>query len=318
MASTAEQYSAEAYLRELGKLLRGAPRDMGLELLEDVAQHIEDGRALGRDDDQILAALGSPEAVAAPLMAEYAAPQERAILRRNSLVLGAVALVLGVLVSIIDTTLADTLGDLIFGASVPEGEGSSYDSIYEQGALQLLIFAIFGLGVAATAVMKGKAARIYGYAAALCMTALVAGFITSSGIFYIPSMVAAWMLVGINGRSSKSVNREPRSKLIRIIGGTALLLPVVLLGAASFTSIEPNVAVYAYLALGLACGIGFLSNSRIALWATCANGAALLAVSTVDQGLLLAAFWLAGTVYFFFGLYGLMWFTRRGTAGGQR
>lgn len=162
MASTAEYQSAEMYLQALGKLLRDAPRDMGAELLEDVAQHIEEGRALGGRDEQILGALGAPETVAAPLTAQLKASRERAPLRRKSLVLGAVALILGVLVSIIDGSMADTLGDRIVGNQAPPIQGG-YDSIYKFGALQLLIFAIFGLGVSASAVMKGRVALIYSY-----------------------------------------------------------------------------------------------------------------------------------------------------------
>lgn len=310
MASTAEYQSAETYLQALGKLLRDAPRDMGAELLEDVAQHIEEGRALGRRDEQILGALGAPETVAAPLTAQLKASRERAPLRRKSLVLGAVALILGVLVSIIDGSMADTLGDRIVGNQAPPIQGG-YDSIYKFGALQLLIFAIFGLGVSASAVMKGRAALIYSYVIAGCMSILVAGFITSSGIFYIPSMVTAWMFVGIHRGTAGSVHRAGRVKRMRTIGGICLLLPVVFLVSGLFSGIEPSVAAYLYLALGLACGIGFLANFRPALWVTCTSGAALLVASVIDQGLLLAGIWLVGTVYFFFGLHGLLWFKRR-------
>src|SRR5690606_18203149 len=123
---------------------------------------------------------------------------------------------------------------------------------------QLLIFGIFGLGVAASAVMKGRAALIYSYVAAGCMTILVASFITSSGIFYIPSMVTAWMLVGIHRGTAGSVHRARRVKRMRTIGGICLLLPVVFLASGLFSAIEPSVSAYLYLVLGLACGIGFL------------------------------------------------------------
>ncbi|MGH3651534.1 hypothetical protein [Glutamicibacter sp.] len=111
---------------------------------------------MGRNDQQILDALGSPEAVAARLMAGLAVPEEQARLGRNRLLLGIVALVLGVFVAIVDWGLSDAISDLIFGKAVPETEGASQGSIYELGAIQLLIFAIFGLGVAASVAVKGK------------------------------------------------------------------------------------------------------------------------------------------------------------------
>ncbi|WP_431491199.1 hypothetical protein [Glutamicibacter sp.] len=146
----------------------------------------------------------------------------------------------------------------------------------------------------------------------------MASFITGSGIFYIPSMVTAWMLAGINRELVASKKREGRSKLIRIVGGISLLLPVVFLGSGLFAGMGQGIAVYLYLALGLACALGFLMNWRIAVWAKCISGAVLLTVSFVQQGLLLAAFWLGGAAYSFFGLYGLMRFKQRGAASRRR
>lgn len=316
MSTAADRLSVETYLRTLEKLLRDAPEDLKAELLEDVAQHIEDGRALGRNDQQILAALGNPEAVVAPLAPELTVPGIQARLGRNRMALGIAALILGVVVAVIDRGLTDALSGLLFGEAVPDSEGFSQGAIYELGAIQLLIFAIFGPGIAVSVVMRGNAARIYSIAAAVCMTGLLAAFITGGGIFYIPSMVTAWMLAGANRRGARSMMRVRRLKLIRIVGGICLLLPVAFLVSGLFTGMGQGVGTYLYIALGLVCGIGFLMNFRSALWTTCISGAALLAASVVDQGLLQAAFWLCGAGYFCFGLYGLMWFQPRGTNRG--
>ena len=315
MGKLAENHSVESYLRSLDRLLRHVPVEARRDLVEDIAAHIDEGRERGRNDREILAALGSPQAVAAPylddLMQDGNSPRMRTIRR----VLGIVALVTGLFAAIVSRSSDSTIVDMAFGPVDLQGLSSNYGYSDIFAAIQLLIFLALALMVAASAVMRPVIARKYSIAAAIVMTIVVIFCGTGLGMFFVPSMVTAWMLAGANNLKLSQDRRAKRSRTIQLIGAAALLIPVLFaLGGLATGAVEGGGA-YAYAAIGLLCGVGFLLRYRLALWATSVVGAGLAVLSIIDQGMLMAAFWLGGITYFYFGLYGLLWFEKRNAAG---
>ncbi len=311
MAKAAENQSVEAYLRSLDHQLRNVPIEARRELVEDIAEHIDEGRERGRSESEIIAALGTPQAVAAPYLEDVLRDGNSPRLRRIRRVLGIVALVTGLFSAIISRSSDSTIVNMAFGPVELQGLSINYDYSDVFAAIQLLIFLALALMVAASAVMKPTTARKYSMAAAIVMTVVVIICGTGLGMFFVPSMVTAWMLAGANNLKLSHVGRSKRSRTVQAIGGVVLLIPVLLSLAGLATGGVQGSGAYVYAALGLLCGVGFVLKFRLALWATCVIGAGVSIGSIFDQGMLMAALWLAGIVYFYFGLYGLLWFEKR-------
>jgi len=310
MAKVAENQSVESYLRSLDRLLRNVPVEARHDLVEDIAEHIDEGRERGRSDSEILEALGSPQAVAAPYLDDLLRDGNSPRMRAIRLVLGIVALVTGLFAAIVSRSSDSTIANMGFGPVDIQGLSINYDYSDVFAAIQLLIFLALALMVAASAVMRPVIARKYSIAAAIVMTIVVVFCGTGLGMFFVPSMVTAWMLAGANNLKLSHERRSKRSRIMRIIGTAALLVPAVFAIGGLATGAVEGGGVYAYVAVGLLCGVGFLLKFRVALWATSVVGAGLSALAMIDQGMLMAAFWLAGIAYFYFGLYGLLWFEK--------
>jgi len=311
MAKVAENQTVEGYLRSLDRLLRNVPMEARRDLVEDIAEHIDEGRERGRSESEIIAALGTPQAVAAPYLEDLLRDGNSPRLRRIRRVLGIVALVTGLFAAIISRSSDSTIVNMVFGPAEVQGLSINYDYSDVFAAIQLLIFLALALMVAASAVMKPIIARKYSIAAAIVMTIVVIFCGTGLGMFFVPSMVTAWMLAGANNLKLSPVGRSKRSRTVQAIGGAVLLIPVLFSLVGLATGAVVGTGAYAYIALGLLCGVGFVLKFRAALWVTCVVGAGLSILSIIDQGMLMAAFWLSGIVYFYFGLYGLLWFEKR-------
>lgn len=314
MARGTKDQNVEDYLRSLDRLLRNVPVEARHGLVEDIAEHIDEGRERGRTESEIIAALGSPESVAAPYLDEVLREGNAPRMRRIRRILGIVALVTGLFAAIVSRSSDSTVVNMGFGPADAQGLSINYGYSDVFAATQLLVFIALALMVATSAVMKPVIARKYSIAAALIMTFVVLICGTGLGMFFVPSMITAWMLAGANNLKLSHLSRTKRSRRIQIIGGVTMLLPVLLIISGVITGAVEGAGPYIYLVIALICGIGFLLNVRVALWATCLIGVALSVLSIIDQGMLMAAFWLAGIAYFYFGLYGLLWFEKRALA----
>lgn len=60
------------------------------------------------------------------------------------------------------------------------------------------------------------------------------------------------------------------------------------------------------LAVLVLAAVGAILGLRAAYWVLAACGALLLVASAFDMGMLVLGFWIAGTIYFFAGLAGLL------------
>jgi len=311
MAKVIETPSVEEYLRELNHLLRHVPVQLRHELVADIAEHIDEGREQGRSDREIVTALGNAESVAAPVLEEVLLRGAAPTMKRNRRVLGIVAIVTGLFAAIVSRSSDSTVINMTFGPTEMQGASINYGYSDIFAASQLLIFISLGLMVAASAVMRPRIARSYSVAAAVVMTVVVIICGTGLGMFFVPSMVAAWLLAGVNNLKMGADQRDRRSRTVRIVGGIALLLPSSLAVAGILSGSVLGVGPYIFVALGLACSVGYLKSFRFAQWLACITGGLLMVMAIIDQGMLMAAFWLGGIMYFFFGLYGLLWFSDR-------
>ncbi|MGP9528361.1 DUF1700 domain-containing protein [Glutamicibacter sp. AOP5-A2-18] len=127
MAKAAENQSVEAYLRSLDHQLRNVPIEARRELVEDIAEHIDEGRERGRSESEIIAALGTPQAVAAPYLEDVLRDGNSPRLRRIRRVLGIVALVTGLFSAIISRSSDSTIVNMAFGPVELQGLSINYD-----------------------------------------------------------------------------------------------------------------------------------------------------------------------------------------------
>ena len=307
MNMTDNQGAVGKYLEALDRELRKVPPARREAVVADLAEHIDEARERGRSDDQIIAGLGPVQAIASEVQAEFidgAAETER---RAKLKVLGLIALAAGVLAAVLDTWIYPSLNVDEYWPDWLHSSAIYYDASTRFGAGLMLIFLLPGLVVAAGSMMKSGVARIFRVAAAVVVTALpfVIGF--NLGVFYLPLIVAAWMIAGISHRRQEQAQRRKRLPL-RMTAGLAAGIPAaaMLAGLATGT-VETGVlgiAVPAVLALAAA---GAILGLRAAYWVLAAGGALLLVASVFDMGMLVLGFWIAGTIYFFAGLAGLLW-----------
>lgn len=200
MNTTENQDAAAKYLRALDRELRNVPQARRGAVVADLAEHIDEARERGRSDAQIIASLGPVEAIAADVQLDFADGAAEVERRSKLRVLGLVALAAGVLAAVVDTWIYPSSNIDEFWPDWLLSSSINYDVNTRWGAGLMLVFLLPGIMVAAGSLVKSGAARIYCTAAALIVTALpfVIGF--NLGIFFLPLIVAAWMIAGISHR----------------------------------------------------------------------------------------------------------------------
>ncbi|RKS22705.1 uncharacterized protein DUF1700 [Arthrobacter sp. AG1021] len=294
------------YLEALDHELRKVPPARREAVVADLAEHIDEARERGRSDDQIIAGLGPVQAIAAEVQADFADGAVEMEQRAKRKVLGFIALAAGVLAAVVDTWIYPSLNVDEFWPDWLHSSAINYDASTRFGAGLMLLFLLPGLMVAAGSMMKSPAARICRTVAAVIVTALpfVIGF--NLGVFYLPLIVAAWMIVGVSyPRQQRAQGR--RHLPLRMTAGLAAGVPAAALLAGLATgTVETGVLGIAVLAVLVLAAVGAILGLRAAYWVLAACGALLLVASVFDMGMLVLGFWIAGTIYFFAGLAGLL------------
>lgn len=306
MNTTENQDAAAKYLWALDRELRNVPQARREAVVADLAEHIDEARERGRSDAQIIASLGPVEAIAADVQLDFADGAAEVERRSKLRVLGLVALAAGVLAAVVDTWIYPSSNIDEFWPDWLLSSSINYDVNTRWGAGLMLVFLLPGIMVAAGSLVKSGAARIYCTAAALIVTALpfVIGF--NLGIFFLPLIVAAWMIAGISHRRQEPAQGR-KFVAQRIVAGLVAGAPAAALFAGLVTGTVGTgvLGVTVMVVLGLAAA-GAMMGLRAAYWVLTACGALLLVTAVFDMGMLVLGLWVAGTIYFFVGLAGLL------------
>ncbi|GAA1625563.1 HAAS signaling domain-containing protein [Actinoplanes couchii] len=293
MTSEALPEAAETYLRDLRAALSDVPPGAVSEIVEDVRAHLTEAVASGRDLDEALAGLGSPQEVAAQSREELGVtrPEKPEPEPGPDPRLRALAVTIGALTAVYAGFIMALQAD---DGSFPIGEA----------LLALLPALLAALPFALPPRLRERA----DIAAAALTTIYMAVFFgtTTTGVLFLPMVLLLWAAVIVPWRM-----RHTRGRVaVRLWHATAGLL-VALPGLAAAASISKemiavvSVGSLLYIAApfthAVLCALGFRAAYGVL---AVAGTASMFAALYDDVGFLLLAFWWFGGLYLTVGAIG--------------
>lgn len=302
MTTDALPEAAETYLRELGVELSDAPPDTVREIIDDVRAHIADALDSGRTIDQVLAGLGSPQAVAGQARDELAlpdgAPDPAA---RAGRTLRAVAVALGVLTAVcVSFLLRSTALPLDLNRAGPAEQ--SIVQRYGPGLAMLTLLP--ALIAAAPFLLPARARGVAGVGGAVILTALT--FLGGEiGLYYFPLVLLLWAAVIVPSVIRRGIGRVA-VRLWHLAAAALVALPGLLAAFSmatdtfGFSWVAVALWVVGPLVVAVLCGCGIRAGYAV----TALAGALVMILSMVEPGFLFAAFWLFGGGYLMIGASG--------------
>lgn len=310
MRKAKEQSLVAHYLEELDSELRSMPASQRQAVLADVAEHIDEARGEGRTDVQIIDALGSVEDIAG-MMSESVGEEgmPKAENRYRLKALGFAAVFVGLLAAAVDTWLYPSTGlDEVWPDWLPSS-WINYGMSADFGAGFMLLFMIPTALVVVGAVIPLGKGQLYRVLAALVLSAAMFLLGLNLGVFYLPLVLVGWLMVAAGaGHKNPGLSIKQISLGWRLLAALVVLLaPVMLIaGMVSGAVVGDGFSVPIAVVLGL-CGVGVALNWKAAHAALLVIGVLLLAMSVFSMGMIVLAVWLAGAIYLFLGLVGVLW-----------
>lgn len=294
------------YLDALETELRGLPSLPREAILDDVRAHVADALESGRDPEAVLAALGTPDAVARDAREQFGVvtgmtPADRAA-RILHLATVALAVVTAVLVSFVLPSFA--MEELSMSS---EGTGSTLQTATS-------LFAQYGVGIALVTLLPAvlallplalpvAARRPVAWVNAVVVTvgSVVAGF--TIGGFFVPVALLMWAAILVPGwvrRGGSAIG----GRIWRTVGAILILIPAVFMLVALATRTVMDAGAPMWIAMILIAAVGVLFGLRLRFIdvTVAVLGVALMVLAVVDAGLLLLAFWWAGGLWLVIGL----------------
>ncbi|MEU6021793.1 hypothetical protein [Micromonospora sp. NPDC047134] len=302
MSNSALPEAAESYLRALAAELADAPPDTVREIIEGVRAHIAEALDSGRQLDQALAGLGSPQAVAAQAREELV-PADRAGDRVAGVgrALRMVAVVLGVLTAVCVSFL---LPSTALPSDLAGPEGQSIMRRLGPGFAMLTLLP--ALIAAVPFVVPPRVREVTGVVGAGVLTALACAT-GEVGLYYLPLVLMLWAATVVPWVLRRRIGR-PGVRSWRLVAAGAVILPGLLLafsvatGSLGIEWLGVVLWIVGPLVVGALCAFGL----RIGYALTALAGALVMAFAITERGFLFAAFWVFGGLYLMIGATGVV------------
>ncbi|MEU4426324.1 hypothetical protein AB0F81_37355 [Actinoplanes sp. NPDC024001] len=298
MTNDALPGAAEAYLRALGAELPEAR-----EIVEDVRAHITDALAGGRTIDQVLAGLGSPQAVARQAREELALPEHTP---DHAATAGRILRVISVAVAALTAVWVTFL--LPGTVSNPPEAGPGL------AILTLVPALLAALPFALPAGVRGRA----GAAVAAAVTALI--FVDGEiALHYVPLMMMLWAAT-ITPWAMRRERGRVAVRLWHLTAAAFVAFPGILVASALGTEkigiswAGALLWIPGPLILGALCAFGV----RAAYAVIAAGGAVVMLMALTGESFLFAAFWWFGALYLMIGAVGHLATPATGRLAGRR
>lgn len=310
----------DKYLQDLDAALAGIPASAKQSILDDVRAHAEDALETGREPDDVVAALGSPTAVADSAREELGVQGIANTTddgTRAERILHWAALALAVVTAVLITFLLP-----LYTTSENPGVGEGVEeSVYATSTL----FEALGIGIGLLPLIPASVTllplvlpagmrSIAGWAAAVIVTigAVVTGL--TLGGFFIPIALLLWsaMLVPIwirRGRHTVS------GRVWRTVAAIVLFLPALVAFSGLITGSlqDPSPSIWIAAIIVTALTVLFACRVRFIDLAIAGLGAALMLLGIFDGGMLILALWWAGGLWLVIGFSAAVAKSRRTT-----
>lgn len=302
----------QQYLADLERALRGLPKQTQQAILDDVRAHFADAAEQGRSVEATIAALGSPEQVAAAAREELGLPAETPDVQatRAGRLLQWSALALGVLTAVFVTFMLprDTasMNHDNPGASLEEQVYTTSTLFSELGVAAGLLPLLPAALALLPLVLRGRAATLAGWIVPPVVT--VACFVVdfTYGAFFLPMalLLGAALFVPIWLRGPRS---RASARAWRIVGGVIIASPAIFLalGTVSGSLMDAGLAFWIPAFILVVLGVLFALRMPFVDVLIAALGLALMLLAVFDGGMLFIALWWAGGLWLVVGLVGL-------------
>lgn len=289
------QLTPVRYLARLEAELAALPDAQRRVVVEGVAEHIEEALADGRDIDQVLAGLGSPDEVAAAYGEQLGARVGPDPSRRATRILSVAAMLIAIVAAAASPVL------LPFAGFASAGDIA-------------LVIAMF-VGPVALAALPLLLPRRSGYVAAALGAAAVMVVAVLALVGLLPGgtpLNDAYLLLPVGFVMCATAIVPPVTRLApgwsraaRVVGAGLAAVPgmLPLMGALS-GAVEVTWVPLVCAGVGLAMGLLYAWGRRAVYIVLAALGTVVIALTLIQQGLLFLAFWVVGGWWFALGASG--------------
>ncbi|MGO1411570.1 DUF1700 domain-containing protein [Microbacterium sp.] len=293
--TTNPAFAAERYLEKLHAQLAALPDGQRRVIVEGVEEHIADALAEGRDIDEVLTGLGSPDQVAAQYGEELGARVGPDPSRRATRLLSATAALTAI--------VATGASPLLLGF---DGFASAIDI-----ASSIAMFVVPVVLAALPLVLPRASGYVVAALGAVAVTALA--LLALVGMLPDASPLSqAYLLLPVGFAMCATAIVPPVTRLSprwrtgsRMIGAVLTMIPAVLplMGTLS-GAVEMTWVPLVSAAVGLVMGVLYAWGHRAVCIVLATLGAVVLIAALIDLGMMFLAFWVVGGWWLALGMGG--------------